>query len=232
MGASNRLPRCRRAPRFGLSLISRGADGHSRGNRLGSLGGESECQAPFRPKVLPAGQSVPSRTIPRGGVDMNRPTAAPELAWRPRFTSPGMPGRGQGLADECQLERRPCGGGRVGLEPAVQPGASSQTAALWANRVEPAIPATLAPKRLRTLWTLDTGDNDRGSDFQDFAELEEHLDSRRLLVEFEQADVVARNACACRKGLLRHLRPEPFFAEFIAKHGTRLKHAPDLFCQL
>lgn len=93
-GSEQPLPRCHHVPRFSLSLISRGADGHSRGNRLGRLGAR-ECRVAFRPKVSLVGQSVPSRTILRGSVDVNRPTAAPELAWRPKFTSLGMSGRGQ-----------------------------------------------------------------------------------------------------------------------------------------
>lgn len=50
------------------------------------------------------GQSVPSRTILRGSVDVKRPTAAPELAWRPKVTSLEMLGRGQGSTDECGFE--------------------------------------------------------------------------------------------------------------------------------
>lgn len=84
---------------------------------------------------------------------------------------------------------------------------------------------TWPPEQLRTLRTLSAGDDDRGTDFQHLAELKEHLHSRRFLVEFEQADVVARNAGACRKFFLRHLRPEPLISEFITKHGTRLKLA-------
>lgn len=80
-----------------------------------TVAGATECQVPFHPKVLPAGQSVRSRTVLRGSVDVTRPTAAPELAWRPKFTSLGMLGRGQGSTDECRLGRRPCVGGRFGL---------------------------------------------------------------------------------------------------------------------
>lgn len=79
------------------------------------VSGATECRVPFRPKVLPAGQSVPSVTILRGSVDVNRPTAAPELAWCPKFTARGMLGRGRDSTDECRLGRRRCGGGRLGL---------------------------------------------------------------------------------------------------------------------
>ena len=80
-----------------------------------AVSGARECRVPFRPKVLPAGQSVPSGTILRGSIDVNRPTAAPELVWSPKVTSLGMLGRGQGSTDECRLRRRPCGGCRFGL---------------------------------------------------------------------------------------------------------------------
>lgn len=191
-----------------------------------------ECRVQFRPKDLPAGQSVPSRTIPGGGIDLNSPTAAPEfgMASEVHFTrnarsrsrldrrQPAFDGvRAEGIASACAPSNRRS-------RPKRQRGGAS--------RVWPAIPATPVPKRLRTFRPLDTGDKDRGTDFQDLAELEEHLDGRRLLVEFEQADVVARNAGACRKFFLRHFRPEPFIAEFIAKHGTRLKLASRRVCQL
>ena len=66
-----------------------------------AISGATECRVPFRTKFLPADQSVPSGTILCGSVDVNRPTAAPKLAWRPKFTSLGM--LGQGSADECRL---------------------------------------------------------------------------------------------------------------------------------
>lgn len=67
------------------------------------VSGARECRVPFRPKVLTADQAVPSATVLRGIVDVNRPTAAPESVWRPKVTSLGMLGRGQGLTDECRL---------------------------------------------------------------------------------------------------------------------------------
>lgn len=79
-----------------------------------AVSGARECRVPFRPMGSVAGQSLPSRTIPRGCVDLNRPTAASELAWRPKFTSLKTLGRGQGSTDECRLGGRRCGGGRFG----------------------------------------------------------------------------------------------------------------------
>lgn len=64
-----------------------------RGNRLGGHGGE-RVSSPDLPEEFAAGQLVPSGTILRGSVDVNRPMTAPELASRPKVTSLGMLGRG------------------------------------------------------------------------------------------------------------------------------------------
>lgn len=67
-------------------------------------------------------------------------------------------------------------------------------------------------RHLVVIASFDAGDQGRRADFQDLAELEKHLHSRRFLVEFKEADVVARNASAGRQFLLGHLRFQPFIA--------------------
>lgn len=61
-----------------------------------AFSGLTACRGPFRPKVALAAQSVPSRPVLRGGVNINKPMAVPELVWRPKISSLGMLGRGQG----------------------------------------------------------------------------------------------------------------------------------------
>lgn len=79
MGAGNRLSRCHHVPRFGASLILAMLKG-VRVETVWAVSRATECRVPFRPKFPPGGQSVPSGTILRGSVDVNRPTEAPEMA--------------------------------------------------------------------------------------------------------------------------------------------------------
>jgi len=52
--------------------------------------------------------------------------------------------------------------------------------------------------------------------------LQRHVDRRRLLVQFKQAHVVARNPRLKREFFLRQVFGQPCFSDFLSKHGERL----------
>lgn len=71
------------------------------------------------------------------------------------------------------------------------------------------------------LLSLSSTRGQRGCpDPQRIAQREKRLQGRRLLIEFEQADVIAGEACLEGELLLRQTGGETSFAYFITEHAA------------
>lgn len=120
-----------------------------------AVSGGEKVLVPFRPKVLPAGQSVPSGTILRGSVDVNRPkqqfpswrgvrrSLHPEcsVAVKARLTSAGLEGYHAEAVASAQCRPR---------DETLRRKRDPDRQQVWAssNRL------TWPPEQLRTLGTL------------------------------------------------------------------------------